>query len=136
MGEWKQVANAADRLRDAMDAAGKKQTELSEETGLAKSSISRYLSGETEPKQKALMALAKALDVSELWLWGYDVPMHRSEAQKNNDSLVETIVKGNHSAKVNVNKDPEFAAVVSKLAGLPDDQYNSIKQLILSLSNK
>ena len=54
MTNIKQVATTAERLREAMSEAGKKQIDLANETGLPKSAISRYLSGEYEPKQKAI----------------------------------------------------------------------------------
>lgn len=69
----------AQRLCYAMELSQKKQADLVRETGINKSAISRYLSGEYEPKQEAIYRLAKALNVSEMWLWGYDVPMERNE---------------------------------------------------------
>lgn len=44
---------------------------------LNKSHLSQYLSGRFEPKQDKLTILALALDVSETWLMGYDVPRER-----------------------------------------------------------
>lgn len=67
------------RMKDAMNLRKMKQVELSEKTGLGKSAISQYFAGTYEPKQKALYLIAKALDVSEAWLMGYDVPMDRIE---------------------------------------------------------
>lgn len=55
------------------------QVDLVKKTGLCKSSISQYISGIYEPKFKALYKLAKALDVNEVWLMGYDVPMERNK---------------------------------------------------------
>lgn len=62
-----------------MSITGKKQADLVRETGLNRGTISRYLSGEYEPKQAAIKKLAAALGVAEMWLWGYDVPMERAE---------------------------------------------------------
>lgn len=42
-----------------------------------KSDISQYCAGKTEPNQKKLFVLGKALNVSEAWLMGFDVPMER-----------------------------------------------------------
>lgn len=56
---------------------GLKQADLVEMTGIKKSSISQYVNGEYEPKQKAIYKLASALRVSEPWLMGLDVPMKR-----------------------------------------------------------
>lgn len=54
-----------------------KQSELVEKTKIGKSSISTYISGAYEPKQKNIYKIAKALDVSEAWLMGMDVSMER-----------------------------------------------------------
>lgn len=82
MEEWRRIASTAVRLREAMEEAGKKQVDLMRETGLNRGTISRYLSGEYEPKQNAVQKLAVALDVSEVWLWGYDVPKERKKEEK------------------------------------------------------
>ena len=44
-----------------------------------KSNISQYLSGTAEPNQDKLFVLGNALNVSEAWLMGYDVPAERTE---------------------------------------------------------
>ena len=46
---------------------------------LAKNDLSQYVSGKVEPKQDKLSILGLALDVSEAWLAGYDVPMKRND---------------------------------------------------------
>lgn len=69
----------ADRLRQALETRNMKQADLVSITGIGKSSISTYLSGDYEPKQKNLYRLAKALDVNEAWLMGFDVPMERQQ---------------------------------------------------------
>lgn len=42
---------------------------------LNKNDLSQYVNGKVEPGQFKLTVLAKALNVSEAWLMGYDVPM-------------------------------------------------------------
>lgn len=128
MKEMERIATTPERLQEAMDAINKKQIDLAKETGLSHSTISRYLSGRVEPRQEAVIKLAKALGVSEWWLYGYDVPMNRSPEAKKNDALVDVVAR--------MRKDPEFFDVVSMLAELPADQYASIKQLISALGNK
>ena len=71
------VAKVRDRLIEAMVLTNKKQVDLVAETGLNRSTISRYISGDVEPKSDAIYKLAKSLNVSESWLIGYDVPMER-----------------------------------------------------------
>ena len=56
-----------------------KQADLARLTGLGKGGISNYATGRYEPKADVINKLAKALNVSEMWLWGYDVPMEREK---------------------------------------------------------
>lgn len=125
MENYERVATTRERIREAMIEAGKKQADLVRETGLNRGTISRYLSGEVEPRQEATHKLAIALGVSEMWLWGYDVPRTRTSEQKKNDDLVQVIAK--------LRKDPEFFEVVSILASLPPAEYASVKLLLSRL---
>ena len=128
MKDRDRVATTPERLREAMESAGKKQIDLAKETGLSHSTISRYLSGQVEPRQDATIKLAKALDVTEMWLWGYDVPKSRTPEQKKNDDLVKIVALAR--------KDADFFELVSKLADLPAEDYAVIKHLVDSLHNK
>ena len=60
-----------------MSDQGMTAVELSTKTKIPKSSISQYLSGYAKPKQDRIYLLASALNVSEAWLMGYDVPIER-----------------------------------------------------------
>ena len=77
MAKLNRIATTSQRLHKAMAMEHKKQTDLVAMTGLNKSTISRYCSGEVEPKANAINKLATALNVAEMWLWGYDVPMEK-----------------------------------------------------------
>ena len=66
------------RLQKAMNIRNIKAVELSEKTGIPKSSLSEYIKGKYEAKQKGIYKLAKVLNVSEGWLMGLDVPMERN----------------------------------------------------------
>ena len=90
---FQQIESTASRLKKAIDLSGKKPIDISRETGIDKGSISHYLSGKYEPKKEAVYRLAQTLDVSEMWLWGYDVPMERPESQKENDEHCQLVVK-------------------------------------------
>ena len=122
----KTVATIADRLREAMKRAGKKQADLVRETGLDRGSISSYLSGKYEPKQKAIYKLSKALDVSEAWLLGYNVPAHRTDEQKKNDHLAEMVVK--------MRANDKFYDLAVKLSALSDEQLDLIDKLVSGLA--
>lgn len=43
-----------------------------------KQNLSSYLTGKVEPAQDKLLLLGRALNVSEAWLMGFDVPRERS----------------------------------------------------------
>lgn len=121
-------ATISQRLREAMDNAGKKQADLVRETGLDRGAISSYLSGKYEPKQKAIYKLAQALDVSESWLLGYEVPMVRTDGQKKNDQLAKLVVK--------MRTDAEFYEAVATLSSLAENnegQYRGMVQLLATL---
>ena len=73
------MAKIAERLKTALEIRDISQSELSRKTGIGKSSISTYLTGEYEPKQKNIYKMALALNVNEAWLMGADVPMERQD---------------------------------------------------------
>ena len=81
----KLISDFAERLRMALDSRNMKATELSELTGINKSTISQYLSKEYEPKRDRIELFSKILNVNEAWLTGYDVPMEAN----NQDDLEE-----------------------------------------------
>jgi Helix-turn-helix. len=67
----------SNRIQKAMSIRDMKQADLVKRTKIGKSSISTYISGDYEPKPKNIEKLAEALNVSEDWLRGKDVPMDR-----------------------------------------------------------
>ena len=77
MPSWSKTSSTSERLKEAMRIRQLKQADLSRLTGLAKGGISNYVTGRYEPKSDVINKLAKALNCSEMWLWGYDVPMER-----------------------------------------------------------
>ena len=72
------IEQCGKRLEKALSLRNMKQSELCKLAGVPKSSLSLYLSGAYEPKQDRLCRMAKALNVSEYWLMGYDVPIGRN----------------------------------------------------------
>lgn len=78
--------NTSMRLKQIMSDRGLRQIDILNQTRpfcqqynvkMNKSDISQYCSGKTEPNQDKLFVLGSALNVSEAWLMGYDVPMTR-----------------------------------------------------------
>ena len=63
------------RLKEALELREMSQTELSKKTGISKAALSQYMKGLYRAKQDRVELLANALNASEAWLMGYDVPI-------------------------------------------------------------
>lgn len=119
------VAELRDRLSEALARKGWKAVDLVERTGVPKGAVSYYLAGKSKPKTDRLYIIAQALDVSEAWLLGYDVPMARTDDQKKNDQLAKLVAR--------LRTDEGFFNTVSNLAELTAEQYHSIELLVSTL---
>lgn len=80
------VATTAERLKYLMESRGLKQADIVRmaqpycekyRIKLGKGDMSQYVSGKVKPAQWKLTILGLALNVSEAWLMGLDVPMKR-----------------------------------------------------------
>lgn len=120
------IAELKDRLAEAISDAGMRPIDLVEKTGIPKSMLSYYLNGKTKPKADRLYIIATALNVSEAWLLGFNVPKHRTNEQKKNDQLAKLIVK--------MRTDADFYETVVSLSNLNESQYRGIKQLIAAFN--
>ena len=78
------ISNTSKRLKQIMEAMNLKQVDILNKAKpiceeydikLSKTDLSQYVSGKVEPGAEKLTVLAKALDVQETWLMGYDVDM-------------------------------------------------------------
>lgn len=74
------MSTTSQRIQEGLELRGLKQADLVEKTGISKGALSSYISGRYTPKQTNIYLIAKALDVSEAWLMGADVPMERNES--------------------------------------------------------
>lgn len=119
---FNRVATTPERMREAMSITGKKQVDIVKATGIDKGSISNYLSGRYEPKQEAIYKIALALNVSEMWLWGYDVPMDRPQAQKNNDAIADIVVR--------LRTDENFLLAVKKIYMMEPEKLESLLRFL------
>ena len=122
----------ADRLRQAMDNAGVKQADLVRETGLDKGAVSSYLAGKYEPKQKAVAAMAKCLNVPELWLMGYDVPQTEAAPELVGISKKENVEP---AAEANYTK-ADVQALVMKLAAPGTGKKDAVKAIVNEYAKK
>lgn len=87
------VESTCDRLNRAFNNSSLKQADLVKLTGIDKSSISLYLSGKITPKGDKLYKLALALNVSPVWLSGFDVPMSETATSNENKTAPRKGVK-------------------------------------------
>lgn len=117
-----------DRLREAMELRGLRAVDLVEKTEIPKGAISYYLAGRSQPKADRIYLLARALDVSEAWLLGYDVPMARSPESKRNDQLAKLIVR--------LRTDSSFYEAVAALDRLNETQYRGVSQLLATMNEQ
>lgn len=62
-----------DRIIEALKMREMTASDLAKKSGIAKSSISRYLTGENIPRSTAIEKIATALNVSPTWILGYNV---------------------------------------------------------------
>ena len=78
----------ADRLKQIMDLRELRQIDIvhlcepyckTHKVKMGRNAISQYVAGKVEPRQNALYILGQALNVSEAWLMGFDVPMERDD---------------------------------------------------------
>lgn len=69
------VCSSNDRIRQLLKHFQINQTEFCKKTGINKSALSNYLSGNRLPRQDQLYKIADAFDISAAWLMGYNVPM-------------------------------------------------------------
>lgn len=117
------VAELKDRLREAMALRNKKAVDLSSNLDIPKSAISQYLSGRSKDMDSPrLYKICVYLDVSEAWMMGFDVPMERPKAQKNNDTMADVIVR--------MRTDEDFFEVVKTLHSLDEAQLTGVMQLL------
>lgn len=79
----------ANRLKKALVMNNMKPIELSIKTGIDKSLISNYLSGNYKAKQDKLAIIGNILGVSPVWLMGYDVPIKDNKEKPNQENLLE-----------------------------------------------
>lgn len=97
---------ASDRLKQIMSERNLRQVDILEmckpycqkyNIKLGRNDLSQYVTGKVEPGQKKLTILGMALNVSEAWLMGFDVPISRTISNEDignafaNDNLFEVI---------------------------------------------
>ncbi len=77
--EVTRMENFCSRLNLLIKESGKYVTDVSRETGIARTTLQGYITGAREPKRANhnLETLAKYFNVDEVWLLGFDVDRER-----------------------------------------------------------
>lgn len=90
-------SNSSNRLNELMNYFGIKQADIVKKTGLLKSAVSMYASGQRKLPQNKLTIIADAYGVDEVWLMGYDVPMFKNEERNDIEigSILEKLIDAN-----------------------------------------
>ena len=106
------VATTAERLQTLVEKENLRQVEILErckpyleqfKIKMNRSDISQYIAGKAIPKQNKLYILARALNVSEAWLMGFDVPPERrtnADVENNIVSEIESIAENMSPAQL------------------------------------
>lgn len=131
------------RLKEAMKVRGIKQSKLAEKTGISKSMISEYVKGKYEPKQDNIYKIAKALNVKEAWLMGFEgVAMNKYdsdiEARFGDSAIADDMLKDYASmiASATVRDEMEdlYFQVLSALDFINEDGFEKVIDYIHDLS--
>lgn len=116
------MKKTSDRIKEGLLARDMKQADLVNISGISKGALSSYISGTYEPKQRNIYKIAKALNVSEAWLMGFDVPMERNPKTTDDDIFN--------------NLDPDVREVFEAYLELDKETQGYINGLILKALKK
>lgn len=115
------VSNSKERIKELMEYYNISQTDISKRTGIGKSAISQYVSGEREPRQDKVGIISESYGLNPAWLMGFDVPMFQSK------EVIEN------------NRETEFRTIleyVERIFEMNDNDRKSVLNIIDSLSRK
>lgn len=126
------MGNFAQRLRNAMQSAGLKAVDLHERTGISKASISEYLSGNYEPKQKNVYRLAEALHVAPSYLMGLSEPASSATPAPQKSIEVSPAQKEDreHKHLQNLLSDPHLRRILESSGQLSESSLQEVQNFI------
>ena len=110
--------SCAQRIREGLKVRDMTQADLCRITGIGKSAMSQYANGGLVPRQDRTYLIAKALNVSEAWLMGFDVPMEKTApaSPEESERIAEfSKVFGQLTAE-------QQALILSQIKGILSDQ--------------
>lgn len=82
-----------DRLSELISSSGKSQSSIAADFGIARQTISAWITGQNSPRTPIVYALSYYFDVSIPWLMGFDVPKGSSSKMIALPSDEETLLE-------------------------------------------
>lgn len=135
----RRISTTADRIKERMNELNMKQIDIVKAANIDKGALSHYISGRYEPKDKVMFRLAKALNVDEMWLWGYDVPKERKVLSNEKITIPESLnenIKWASDIVIRLGNDDKFCESVKLLDKLDNDGLAQANKLLSSLIEK
>ncbi|MCI8641596.1 MAG: helix-turn-helix domain-containing protein [Clostridia bacterium] len=117
----------ANRLSKALIIRNMKPIDLAKISGINKATISQYLSGRYKAKQNNIYILAKALNINEAWLMGFDTNIDRIPDNERTQIMTYTSTDDSMLPLLGID---DVAYV------LPQDTYISGETIYFRLENK
>ena len=126
------VATTSERLQIILSEKNMKQADLARATGISRGAISNYVLGRYEPKSDIVQKLAEALNCSERWLWGYDVPMEKSARPFDDEENPYALEINDILESLETDDQKSIRDLVVEFAKNPQKMKNSLTKLQLS----
>ena len=130
----------AERLKEIMQQRGLKQIDIVNAAQpfckkygvkLGRNDVSQYVSGKVAPNQHKLTVLALALNVSEVWLMGYDQPVNPDRVNR----IIQKTLNGIEYAN-SIPPDLRTAEIIKAINKLNDEGKVKVLEYIHDLSDK
>lgn len=123
------VTTFSERLKESLKLKNIKAIELAQLSGISRGAISSYLSGRWKAKQDNIYLLAKALNVNEAWLMGYDVPMESIRPQNSYSDSSQSpayIAEPNHMDSKPITYTAQQQTLLAETASFTEEQYDKL----------
>lgn len=123
------VATFSERLQESLKRKNLKAIELANLSGISRGAISSYLSGRWKAKQDNIYLLAKALNVNEAWLMGYDVPMEPVRPHDDysvSSPSITSVADPKQSESEPITYTANQQTLLAETASFSDEQYDKL----------
>ncbi|MDD6397434.1 MAG: hypothetical protein PUF95_03930 [Selenomonadaceae bacterium] len=136
------VSCTSERLKQIMQERGLRQVDVLNackpiceklDGKIGKSDFSQYVSGKIKPKSDKVKIISLALNVSEAWLMGYDVPRERVISESNGEPIIASTTNNKVDELVPLLRKldtEDLAEIRGEVKGmLKSDKYTTEKEL-------